>query len=390
MLALRTLLPAALAGLFLLLGVAAPVDGRAGEAAKRFLVYVGTYTRGTKSQGVYRMELDLASGKLTEPVVAGKGDNPSFLALHPGGKYLYAVEETWDFPTKKGTGGVRAFAIQKNGDLTLLNRKSAQGDGPCYLVVDKAGKHVLVANYGGGNLAVLPIEEGGQLAEACCVVQHDGKGANPARQEKPHAHSINLDPANRFAFAADLGLDQVISYRYAGGKLTKNAAGTLTQKPGAGPRHFAFHPTGKFAYVINELNSTITAMTYDAKKGAMTAVQSVSTLPADYKGNNSTAEVVVHPSGKFVYGSNRGADSIAVFTVDQATGKLTPAGWQSKGIKEPRNFAIDPTGKFCLVANQKASTVLVFRIAPTGKLEPTAGKADIPVPVCVRFFTPPC
>jgi 6-phosphogluconolactonase len=376
-------------GLALLLGsLSAGIVLSGEEAPKKFLVYAGTYTVGTKSQGIYRMELDLATGKLSEPVIAGRTLNPSFLAIHPSGKYVYAVNEVSDFNDKKGTGGVSAFAIDsKTGDLTLLNQEPSMGEHPCHLITDKAGKYVLVANYAGGSACVLPIEADGKLGKPTGFVQHKGKSVNPARQEKAHAHSINLDAANRHAFVADLGLDEVRIYRFEKGKLTANDPPSVRMKPGAGPRHFALHPSGKFAYVINELDSTVTAMNYDATKGALEVIQSVSTLPKGYKGNTTTAEVVVHPTGKFLYGSNRGHDSIAIFTIEPETGKLTPAGHQSKGIKVPRNFAVEPTGKFCLVANQGGGTILVFRIDPkTGALEPTESKAEVPAPVCVRFL----
>ncbi len=357
---------------------------------EKFTVYVGTYTRGTKSEGVYRMDLDAATGKLTAPAVAGKTVNPSFLALHPSGKYLYACGEIDDFEGKgKRTGALNAFALDDKGDLTFLNAQSSEGAGPCHVVVDKAGKHAFCANYGGGTAAVLPIGGDGKLGKATDVVRHKGSSVNKRRQEAAHAHSINLDPANRFAFVADLGLDKVMIYRFdaESGKLTPNDPPFVALAPGAGPRHFAFHPNGKFAYVINELGSTLTALSYDAKTGKLEELQTVSTLPEGGHKSNGTAEVVVHPSGKFVYGSNRGHDSIAIFQVDETTGKLTPAGHQGKGVKVPRNFAIDPTGTWCLVANQGAGTVLVFRVDPkTGALEPTGYKVDIPAPVCVRFL----
>jgi 6-phosphogluconolactonase len=357
---------------------------------EKFTVYVGTYTRGTKSEGIYRMDLDVATGKLSAPAVAGKTVNPSFLALHPSGKYLYACGEIDDFEGKgKRTGALNAFALNDKGDLTFLNAQSSEGAGPCHVVVDKAGKYAFCANYGGGTAAVLPIGGDGKLGKATDVVRHKGSSVNKRRQEAAHAHSINLDPANRFAFVADLGLDKVMIYRFdpEAGKLTPNDPPFVALAPGAGPRHFAFHPNGKFAYVINELGSTLTALSYDAKTGKLEELQTVSTLPEGGHKNNGTAEVVVHPSGKFVYGSNRGHDSIAIFPVDETTGKLTPAGHQSKGVKVPRNFAIDPTGTWCLVANQGAGTVLVFRVDPkTGALEPTGDKVDIPAPVCVRFL----
>jgi 6-phosphogluconolactonase len=371
--------------LFGLAGQATPAE----EAPKKFMVYIGTYTRGTTSQGIYRMELDLATGQLSEPKLAGKITNPSFLAIHPTGKYLYAVGEIDDFGKKRGGGAINAFALdQKTGDLTLLNQQSSKGGGPCHVVVDKAGKFVLAANYGGGSACVLPIEEGGKLGPVIGFGQHKGHSINKSRQEAPHAHSINLDAKNRFAFVADLGLDQVIIYRFDAGKL--HYSGHAGVKPGAGPRHFAFHPDGKHAYVINELDSTITVFDYDADKGALTSIQTISTLPAGYKGQTTTAEVVVHPSGKFVYGSNRGHNSIAVFRVDATTGKLSAAGHQNKGIKIPRNFAIDPTGKYCVVANQDGDSVIVFTIDPkTGELGPTEAKAAISRPVCVRFLAWP-
>src|SRR5262245_2343887 len=353
-------------------------------------VYVGTSTRGTASKGIYRMDLDLATGRLSAPSVAGTTVNPSFLAIHPTGKFLYACGEMDDFGGKgKRTGAINAFAIDDKGDLTLLNQQSSEGAGPCHVVLDKAGKFAFCANYGGGSAAALPISADGKLAKATGVVQHAGSSVDKSRQEGPHAHSINLDAANRFAFVADLGLDKVLVYRFEpdSGKLVANDPPHVALAPGAGPRHFAFHPTGKFAYVNNELDSTVTAMTYDAKAGKLEPIHTVSTLPEGGHEGNSTAEVVVHPSGKFVYCSNRGHDSIAIFQVDEATGKLTPAGRQGKGVKVPRNFAVDPTGAWCLVANQGAGTVLVFKIDPkTGALEPTEAKADIPAPVCVRML----
>jgi 6-phosphogluconolactonase len=357
----------------------------------RYQVFIGTYTRGTKSEGIYRMELEVATGKLGTPSVAGKTVNPSFLAIHPTGKYLYSCGEMDDFAEgkKKRAGAINAFTIDEKGDLTLLNQQSSEGGGPCHIVLDKAGTYAFCANYGGGSCAAFPISADGKLGKATGFVQHKGKSVNPRRQEAPHAHSINLDPANRFAFVADLGLDKVLIYRFEPkkGTLSANDPAHVSVAPGAGPRHFAFHPSGKFAYVINELDSTVTALSYDATSGKLETIHSISTLPEGYKGNTSTAEVVVHPSGKFVYGSNRGHDSIAIFQVDEKTGKLTANGHQNRGIKTPRNFAVDPTGAWCLVANQGAGTVLVFRIdSKTGALEPTESRAEIPAPVCVRML----
>jgi 6-phosphogluconolactonase len=378
-----------LSALALLAALAGAVVADTPKAGGKFWVYIGTYTGG-KSKGIYRAELDTATGKLSEPELAAETVSPSFLAIHPNRRFLYAANEISNFKGTKG-GGVSAFAIDpKTGKLTLLNQQSSVGAGPCHLVVDRTGKFALVANYGGGSVAVLPIKEDGSLGERTAFVQHKGSGANPQRQKGPHAHSVNLDAANRFAFVADLGLDRVLVYRLgADGTLTPNTPPAVELAPAAGPRHFAFHPSGKFAYVINEMNNTITAMRYDPAKGVLTPVQSVPTLPKAVKGN-STAEVQVHPSGKFVYGSNRGHNSIAVFTVDQATGKLTPAGHQGMGIKIPRNFGIDPTGKYLLVANQGSDSIIVFEIdQQTGALKPTGQKVEVGRPVCVKFMAVP-
>lgn len=359
----------------------------------KLTVYVGTYTRGSKSEGIYRMELDLKTGKLSTPVLAGKTVNPSFLAIHPSGKFLYACGEVEDLPSKdkkKGSGAINAFAIDEKGDLKYLNQQSSEGGGPCHIVLDKAGKFAFCANYGGGSCAALPLEADGKLGKATGFVQHKGSSVNPARQTGPHAHSINLDASNRYAFVADLGLDKVLIYKFdpEKGTLTPNDPPFASLKGGAGPRHFAFHPSGKYAFVINELDSTLTAFSYDPKTGALTEVDTVSTLRAPHKGN-STAEVVVHPSGKFVYGSNRGHNSIAIFQFDEATGKLTLSGHQGKGVNIPRNFALDPTGNYCLVANQGAGTVIVFKVDPkTGALEPTEYEVKIPAPVCIRMLQP--
>jgi 6-phosphogluconolactonase len=317
--------------------------------------------------------------------------NPSFLAIHPGTKFLYAVSEVSDAGGKP-TGAVAAFAIDpKSGKLKLLNQQSSQGAGPCHLNVDRAGKNVLVANYGGGSCAVLPIGADGKLGEATAAIQHKGKSVNPQRQEGPHAHSINLDSANRFAFVADLGLDEVLVYRFDStkGSLTPNDPPAGKVAPGAGPRHFAFHPAGKYAYVINEMASTVTAFAYDPERGTLQELQSITTLPAGFSGNTSTAEVVVHPSGRFLYGSNRGHDSLAIFKIDEATGKLTAAGHQLTGGKTPRNFAIDPSGKWLLAENQGSGTIVVFKIdSQTGGLSETGHVLKVGSPVCVRMVKP--
>jgi 6-phosphogluconolactonase len=379
------------AWVLLLRGAAHPESPAEDPKADTLWVYVGTYTGGP-SKGIYRFNLDPATGTLTNRALAAETTNPSFLAIHPNHRFLYAVGEIDNFNGQK-TGAVSAFAIDPaTGDLKLLNQQSSGGAGPCHLIVDKQGKHVLAANYGGGSACVLPIQADGRLGNATAVVQHKGSSVNKQRQERPHAHSINLDAANRFAFVADLGLDNVLIYRFdaARGTLTPNDPPWVNLAPGAGPRHFAFHPSGRFAYVINELASTVTALSYDADKGTLKELQTVTTLPKDFKGNSWTAEVVVHPSGKFLYGSNRGQDSIAIFAIDPETGKLTPVGHQTHQIKIPRNFNVDPTGRLLLVANQDGNNIVVFRIdQKTGELTPTETVVEVPKPVCVRMMPRP-
>ena len=365
----------------------AVAGGRADDKVDKFWVFVGTYTGGKDgSKGIYRFELDLATGKLGDRQLAAEVAQPSFLAIHPDHHHLYCVGEYGKGP--KNAGGVHAFNLDpKTGSLKAINSQSSGGDGPCHLVVDPKGKCVLAANYGGGSVCVLPIQQDGGLGDATAFVQHEGKSVNPQRQEGPHAHSVNVDAKDNFAFVADLGLDKVLIYKFesAKGTLMKNDPPAVDLDKGAGPRHFAFHPSGKFAYVINELSQTVTAMAYDADKGSLKPLQTISTVPMAVPGN-STAEVVVHPSGKFLYGSNRGHNSIAIFTIDEKTGQLTATGHQTKDIKTPRNFAIDPTGKYLIVANQDGNSLVVFRVdAKTGQLEDTGVRAEVPRPVCVRF-----
>jgi 6-phosphogluconolactonase len=371
-----------------------PGPAKPGPNVKKWWVYVGTYTgKGKKdSKGIYRFDLDPATGKLTPRGLAGAADQPSFLALHPNGRFLYAVGEFSDFRNKK-SGAISAFAIdRKTGKLTPLNQKPSGGPGPCHLVVDARGKHVLAANYTGGSACALEIKADGRLGKPTAFKQHRGSSVNKARQEAPHAHSINLDAANHFAFVADLGLDKVMIYRYDAdqGSLKANKPPSVAVAPGSGPRHFAFHPKGRRAYVINELKSTVTAFRYDPKRGELIEEQTLSTLPKGFKGESYCAEVQVHPTGKFVYGSNRGHNSIATFAVDPKTGKLTFVATQAKGIKWPRNFGIDPTGTFLIVANEHGNSLGVFRIDPkSGKLKPTGNPVKVPKPVCVKFMPAP-
>jgi 6-phosphogluconolactonase len=352
------------------------------------LVFFGTYT-GPKSKGIYSARMDLATGALSSLNVAAETPNPTFLNLDQTHHRIYAADEVSHFEGKPG-GGVCGFSIDpESGKLTLLNQLSSGGGGPCHLLLDKEGRNILVANYGGGSVEVLPVMPDGTLGEATALVQHEGKSVNHSRQEKPHAHCMALDAANHFAFACDLGIDKVMIYRFdsAHGTLTPNEPAFFATKPGAGPRHLAFHPNGRFAYLINELDSTMTALAYDASRGAFSELQTLPMLPDDFKGDNLGAEVVVDAQGKYLYGSNRGHDSIAVFRIDRAKGTLKLVQRQSTMGKTPRHFAIDPTGKFLVVANQDSGNVVVFAINPRdGQLKPTGHSLEVPSPVCVKFF----
>jgi len=361
-------------------------DTHAGSP-RNYHVYFGTYTGGN-SKGVYVSQFDAATGKLSEPELAVETRSPSFLAVHPNHRYLYAVGEMTVLDGKRA-GAVNAFSMEpKTGRLTLLNQQSSGGLGPCYVAVDAKGRCVLVANYSSGSIASLPILKDGTLGAPVSTIQHTGSSVNPQRQAGPHAHCIKPDPGNRFALTCDLGLDKVLVYRLDSKRATLIANdppfGKVT--PGAGPRHLAFSPDGKFVYIINELGSAITAFGFDSKRGALKELQTISTLPEKFDGDNTCAEVRVHPSGRFVYGSNRGHDSIAVFAVDPKSGKLTLVGHQSTQGKTPRNFAIDPTGIWLLAENQASDSVVVFRIdRPTGRLQPTGQTVTVGAPVCAVF-----
>jgi 6-phosphogluconolactonase len=367
----------------------------AAPAAEHF-VYFGTYTGGN-SKGIYVSRLDSATGKLSAPELAAETRNPSFLAVHPTGKFLYAVGEVSETQGKRA-GAVNAYALDaKTGKLTFLSQQTSGGSGPCHVSVDATGRCALVANYGSGSIAALPIRADGSLGEAATTIQHQGSSVNPKRQTRPYAHFIVPSPDNRFVLACDLGLDKVLFYKLDvnNARLTTNSPSDAVVPPGSGPRHLAFHPNGKFVYVINEMALTITVFSYDARhgavrkqRGAFPELQSVSTVPADYviTEKDSTAEVAVHPNGKFVYGSNRGHDSIAVFSVDAETGKLTLVQNAATQGKTPRHFAIDPSGRWLLAENQNSDSVVVFAIdAATGKLKPTGQTLTVGSPVCAVF-----
>jgi len=359
------------------------------RAKGSYLIYVGTYT-GPESKGVYALRFDPASGKSTSLGLAAETINPSFLVIDPGQRYLYAVNEVGDFKGEK-SGGVSAFAIdRKTGKLTLVNEVSSHGAGPCHVALDKTGKYVLVANYDGGSVAVFPVLPDGRLGDASAVVQHSGHGPNAERQEAPHAHEIQLTPDNRFAIAADLGLDELLSYRFdtAKGMLAANVPPFAQVEPGAGPRHFTFHPNGKFVYTLNEMGGSITSFGYDAGTGTLRKLQSISSLPKSFNGHNDSAEIVADPKGNFLYASNRGPDDIAVFAIDRGKGTLELVEHVPTKGKAPRNFAIDPSGKFLFVANQESNNIVIFRIDPkSGKLADTGQVLSVPSPVCIVFMT---
>lgn len=358
-------------------------DTTLARQSRELTLYVGTYTLGTSvaSEGiyVYRMNSDTGELKMFSSI---KSVNPSFLTVDRTRSFLYAVNEVPDFEGKT-SGAVSAYAIDATGKLTFLNQQASHGADPCHLTVDRKRKNLLVANYTGGNLALLPIHSDGRLGPVADLKQHAGSGPKQ-QQNGPHAHCVILDPSERYALVADLGIDKVMVYRF---DRTAHKLHSVTQanlQAGAGPRHLTLHPNGRYLYVINELDSTMTTMKYTA--GTLTTVDTVSTLPAGYSEVSYCADVHVSRSGRFLYGSNRGHNSIVVFAIDQRTGKPTLVEHVSTQGNWPRNFVIDPTGKFLLVANQRSDNVAIFRIDPkTGRLTPSGHVAQIPAPVCLKF-----
>jgi 6-phosphogluconolactonase len=378
------LLPSAF--LFLLAGVS---SGAPARHPTKYFVYVGTYTQeGSESKGIYAYRFDSATARLVPIGLAAESTNPSFLAVHPNHRFLYAVNEVNNYQGEK-SGAVSAFAIDRaTGNLTLLNQVATRGGDPCYISFDKTGKYVLVANYAGGSIAVFPVLEDGRLGAASAFIQHSGHGTNPQRQEAPHAHSIDLSPDNRFALVDDLGLDETLVYGFdsAKGSLTTSADAATKAEPGAGPRHLAFSPTGKFAYVINEMASAVSAFRYDPATGGLRKLQTISALPEDVSGRSEAAEIQVHPSGKFLYASNRGHDSIVVFAIDRNIGTLTPIEYVSTRGESPRYFEIDPTGSLLFAANEKSDNIVAFHINPqTGRLTRTGNVLEVSQPVCIKF-----
>jgi len=350
-----------------------------------YLAFVGTYTNKTESKGIYALQFDVDTGKLAQKGLAAESPDPSWVSVHPNGKFAYAANEAG----KQST--ITAFAIDaKAAKLMQLNQVSAQGEDPCHLSFDKTGKYLFAADYSSGTVAVFPIQADGKLGEHTAVVKNaGGLGPNKERQEGPHAHWIEATPNNKFVLVADLGLDRVLVYKFdaKNGTLIANDPPAIRLAAGAGPRHVALAPNGKFLYVVSELNSTITAYSFDVETGASREIQVVPTLPSDYHGRNDTAEIAVHPTGKWLFASNRGHDSIAVFEIERNDGNLHPAGIFPTGGKEPRHFAIDPSGHYLLAENQNTNNITVFRIDyHTGGLTHVAGVDGIPSPVCIAFL----
>ncbi len=374
--------------LFLLL-VLVTVTAARESPKNKYLLFVGSYTE-KESKGIYAYRFDAASSELTPLGVVAESANPSFLAIDPSRRFLYAVNEVQNYKGAS-SGAVSAFSIDRQtGKLSLLNEVPSRGADPCYIAFDNTGKYALVANYTGGSVAVFPVQPDGHIGEPSAFIQHEGSSVNKERQEGPHAHWIETASDNRFAVAVDLGLDELLVYRFnaSKGSLTPNDPPYAKLDPGVGPRHLAFHPDGKFAYVVNELQSSITAFTYDGSRGVLQKLNTVTTLPKGFSGSNDTAEIKVHPSGKVLFASNRGHDSIAVFSIDSHTGTLTLVDHFSTQGKTPRNFEIDPTGKLLFVANQDTDNIVVFRINPNdGRLTPTGQILHVPAPVCLKFMS---
>jgi 6-phosphogluconolactonase len=363
-----------------------PLANSAPKSGK-YLMYVGTYT-GPNSKGIYAFRFDPKSGKTESLGLAGEVVNPAFVALHPNGKFLYAASELGN--DGKTNGAVTAFAIdRKSGMLTKLNSVSSGGGGSCHLVVDHTGKMLVVANYGSGSVASFPVGADGRIGELKSLMKHAGSGPDRARQRGPHTHGAFISPDNRFVVIPDLGLDQVWVYKMdpATAQLSENEPAFVSVKPGSGPRHFAFSPNGKFAYVVQEMGSMVTAFSYDAAAGKLTEVQAISTLPADFKGEDNSAEIGIDPKGRFLYASNRGHDSIAVFAIDPKKGTLRPVEITLTQGKIPRNFKLDPTGRYLFAANQKSNNIVVFHVDPkSGKMTPAQQVLDAPAPVCIEFL----
>lgn len=353
------------------------------------LLYIGTYTRKLPhveavSEGIYAYRFNPSSGALTYANKFTDVVNPSYLALDEKRKLAYSVSEVMEH----GGGAVSAYSVNaETGGLTLLNSQSSQGQGPCHVWIEGSGRYLLAANYGSGSIAALPIEADGRLGETASFVQHEGSSVNPDRQQGPHAHCIMTDAGNNYVFAADLGLDKIMIYRLDGERGVLEKHGETNIEAGAGPRHLDFHPDGRYLFLVTEMGSSVVSLAFDANSGTLRMVDTVSTLPGDFNDESSCAAIHVHPSGRYVYASNRGHDSIAILGFDAASGKLTPLGHQSTQGRTPRDFTIDPTGAYLLAANQDSGNIFTYRIdVETGKLEPTGDSIEVVSAVCLKWF----
>ncbi len=351
-------------------------------------VFVGTYAP-SDAPSIYTCRWSPAQGSLDIADTTDGVENPSFLTIDKDGQHLYSVCETASLGGTPG-GGAAAFRIHREtGSLSLLNMQSSKGPGSCHVTLDRTGRFLVVSNYGGGSVAVLPVQDDGTLAAASSFVQHEGAGPNPDRQEGPHAHSAICDPVKDRLFVSDLGLDKVLIYELdtAAGKVTPNDPPYAETHPGAGPRHFVLDNSGSHAYGINELDSTITVYDYDRDSGRLAPTQTVSTLPENFDGHNQSSDIHLHPSGRFLYGANRGHDSIAVFAVDAKNGRLTATAHESTRGHWPRNFAVDPSGAYLLAANERSGTIHSFAVdRDSGQLEHMGQACAIPKPVCIQFL----
>ncbi|HNZ49014.1 MAG TPA: lactonase family protein [Candidatus Hydrogenedentes bacterium] len=350
-------------------------------------IYIGTYTHG-ESRGIYHLTMNRETGEMGLPSLAAETENPSFLALHPDGTVLYSVGNAAD--GENGTKGyINAFSIdRKTGKLDFINRQEVRGTEPCHVAVSRGGNYAVTANYGNGSVTCFPLEPDGKVTALCDYRMHSGSGINPSRQEAPHAHSVTFNALGNRLYVADLGIDRVLVYRFDAqrGLIDSEEEASLAVDAGSGPRHFAFHPQKTVAYIVNELANTVTVCQYNASSGKLSFLQTVPTLPPDFKGESTTAEIRVHPSGRFVYASNRGHDSIAVFSVDPISGKLAPSGFAFTKGKNPRHFSLSPDGRFCIVGNALSDTLCLFTVnGSTGALEATEQEVAVPYPVCILF-----
>lgn len=348
-------------------------------------VFFGTHGSG-RGIGISVARFNPQTGALTGLRLDIEAAQPGFFVIHPDGLHLYACDSG-------SAGGICAYAIDpKSANLTWLNRMPSGGDDPSYVCLDQTGRFVLLANYNSGSIAAFALKPDGSIGARTAFVQHTGRSVNPDRQTHAHAHSIIVDPSNRFALAADLGVDKLFVYRFdqQTGALTPNDPPFVTISAGSGPRHVTFHPNGRWAYLINEMACTVTAFNWDSSRGALTEFQTISTLPAGFKGASTCAEVQVHPNGKFLYGSNRGHNSITVFSIDPASGRLTPVEHVPTRGKTPRNFAFDPAGNWIICTNQDSNTAVVFRVDNvSGRLTQTGEPVPVPFPFCERFLAAP-